>query len=455
MRVNEKELIMYPTLAVVGIEDRKEYIKIQTIRNEIVCTVCGMKYDKRIYMFCPLCESRKKNLELESYINNIDNAKDGGIRKSDKVIKGEIQGKNSSKIDTFNISKEKKEPKTNVELKRRDDARQAGAYNVVIMECVAKIKQDDYITDGYVSDLLKKNMIYNCGISIAEVRKDVAEYMKTNKSAEELGERGDTTDIANVVWKNKTGVRSKKISVNEFKNSIDYKIVVRRVYFKEKEDGDVSDDYILSELDKIGLDEKCAGKITIEDVRKDMWLIKKQQADKQAIDDTVIFRKKTNNESNDSGESKNVSQRQVKENEIGKQEVNKKTRKVEKRNKIIIAVESIIIITAAVLAYLIFYSSYVEAVDLVFLPKWAWVAMWILELIVVPLCVDYVIESNELGISVIYMCLQIITFYIAEVINGGPCHSVIVFIRLIVGAMLEVGVFAVVDFRLKHGKVKK
>ena len=31
----------------------------------------------------------------------------------------------------------------------------------------------------------------------------------------------------------------------------------------------------------------------------------------------------------------------------------------------------------------------------------------------------------------------------------------IVFIRLIVGAMLEVGVFAVVDFRLKHGKVKK
>lgn len=27
MRVNEKELIMYPTLAVVGAEDRKEYIK--------------------------------------------------------------------------------------------------------------------------------------------------------------------------------------------------------------------------------------------------------------------------------------------------------------------------------------------------------------------------------------------------------------------------------------------
>lgn len=118
MRVNEKELIMYPTLAVVGIEDRKEYIKIQTIRNEIVCTVCGMKYDKRIYMFCPLCESRKKNLELESYINNIDNAKDGGIRKSDKVIKGEIQEKSSSKIDTFNISKEKKRAKNKCRIKK-------------------------------------------------------------------------------------------------------------------------------------------------------------------------------------------------------------------------------------------------------------------------------------------------------------------------------------------------
>ena len=48
MRVNEKELIMYPTLAVVGAEDREEYIKVQTISNEIVCTACGMKYDKRI-----------------------------------------------------------------------------------------------------------------------------------------------------------------------------------------------------------------------------------------------------------------------------------------------------------------------------------------------------------------------------------------------------------------------
>lgn len=39
MIVNERELIMYPTVSIVGIEDRKEYTRIQTVCNEIVCRV--------------------------------------------------------------------------------------------------------------------------------------------------------------------------------------------------------------------------------------------------------------------------------------------------------------------------------------------------------------------------------------------------------------------------------
>lgn len=357
MIVNERELIMYPTVSSVGIEDRKEYTKIQAVRNEIVCRVCGMKYNGKVYKVCPLCESRKKNSELESYINNINTEKANFSSSFDKVEKCDIQGKG-----------------------------------------------------------------------------------------------GGDTGTNNIVRDNKTERYSKKLSVNEIKKGIDYKIVVMRAYFKENEDGSVSDDFIRSELDNIGLNEKCSGKINIEDVRNDMRLIKEQQADKEAISEKASSEK---NKHDDSVKSETVSQMKVKEKEGEKQEVNKKTSKGEKKKRIIVATETIIIIAAAVFSYFMFYSSYIEPEALVFLPKWTWLTMWIIELIVVPLCVAYMVESNEVGLSVIHMFLQIITFYIAEVINGGPCNSVIVFIRLVVGALLEWGAFAAVDFRLKHSKVKK
>lgn len=451
MIVNERELIMYPTVSIVGIEDRKEYTRIQAVRNEIVCRVCGMKYNRKVYKVCPLCESRKKNSELESYINNINTEKANFSGSFDKVDKCDMQGKDSSKSDPCNVTQERK-LKTNDSVERQNDARQARAYNAVIMECAAKINQDDYVTDGYVSDLLKKNKIYNSEISIAEVRKDVAEYMRINKGIEGLGKGGSDTSVNNIVRDNKTERYSKKLSVNEIKKGIDYKIVVMRAYFKENEDGSVSDDFIRSELDNMGLNEKCSGKINIEDVRNDMRLIKEQQADKEAISEKTSLEK---NKHDDSVKSETVSQMKVKEKEGEKQEVNKKTSKGEKKKRIIVATETIIIIAAAVFSYFMFYSSYIEPEALVFLPKWTWLTMWIIELIVVPLCVAYMVESNEVGLSVIYMCVQIIMFYIAEVINGGPCNSVIVFIRLVVGALLEWGAFAAVDFRLKHSKVKK
>lgn len=69
--VDASEITIYPTVSSVGMEDRKKYTRTQTSSKETVCSTCGMKYDRKLYKTCPLCESRKKNLELEKYLENI------------------------------------------------------------------------------------------------------------------------------------------------------------------------------------------------------------------------------------------------------------------------------------------------------------------------------------------------------------------------------------------------
>lgn len=344
--MDAREITMYPTVSSVGMEDRKKYTRTQASSRETVCSTCGMKYDRQLYRTCPLCESRKKNSELETYIENI-------------------------KTENARLNKE---------------------------ICKTEKKQESNINDS---------------------KREVGKTPRDNK-----GE-----------------LQSKELSVSEFKKSIDYKIVVNRAYFKEKEEGNVSDDFIQSELDKLRLDKKSIGKITVEDVRNDMRNLTKRQADKKMTTDSVASEKTTEKESKDETKSNAIASQEK------KQGVDRKT--------IIIIVESAIIIVAAAIAYFMFYSSYVEPADLAFMPKWGWGACWILELLLVPLCVLIMIDDNEVVLSVIYVCAQIITFYIAELFYGGACPSWVVFIRVMVDCLLNVGIFYVPNLKKKHSKIKK
>ncbi len=69
-----KEIYNYPTISFIWREDKKKTINDnakQIVVNKTTCPTCGMGYDKKISLTCPLCELRNKNLQLEEKINNL------------------------------------------------------------------------------------------------------------------------------------------------------------------------------------------------------------------------------------------------------------------------------------------------------------------------------------------------------------------------------------------------
>lgn len=68
------EISSYPTISFICTEDKKKTINgnvKQSVGNKTTCPTCGMGYDKKISLTCPLCELRNKNLQLEEKINNL------------------------------------------------------------------------------------------------------------------------------------------------------------------------------------------------------------------------------------------------------------------------------------------------------------------------------------------------------------------------------------------------
>ena len=101
-----------------------------------------------------------------------------------------------------------------------------------------------------------------------------------------------------------------------------------------------------------------------------------------------------------------------------------------------------------------FYSSYVEPAELMFMPKWALVGLWFFFLLANPLAIDYMLLNKVFGLNVVYVCMQIMSFYIAELINGGPCSLLVLFLRIVVNFLLFIGSIVVTDHILKHREIK-
>lgn len=365
--VDASEITIYPTVSSVGMEDRKKYTRTQKSSKETVCSTCGMKYDRKLYKTCPLCESRKKNLELEKYLENI-------------------------KTENARLNKE---------------------------ICKTERKQESNINDS---------------------KREVGKATRDNK-----GE-----------------LQSKELSVSEFKKSIDYKIVVNRAYFKEKEEGNISDDFIQSELDKLRLDKKFIGEVTVEDVRNDMRILTKRQADKKIITDTVVSEKNAKNEGKD--EIKNVAQSQVKgENgkkkkvdKIEKKELtavttslaekaeidniekkkNKRTKlrsekncdnarhvkkihcnkNISQRIRIVITISEVV---GLLIMMLISYTKYYRTIEIKY--KWLFILLWILGIILSSI-VFFKFSNNckKILIGVVYWLLQLAAFVTIEIVYGSP-----------------------------------
>lgn len=439
-----------------------------------------------------------------------------------------------------------KEVKKTENVQFQNDIRQSGAYKAVILECTLRIEQDDYATDSYISDLLKKYKVYSCGVSIDEIRKAVTEHLKSKDkkvmpvpvNSEKVKENRYKSSVENKniaqVNTNKAVRYDKKISANDFKKSIDYKIVVSRAYFKELEEGSVSDAFILGELDKLNIHEKCMDEISIDDVKHDMWLLKKSRkvekkeiadiavlsqdvgkknlssndirksenynmivkiaylkklTDGQVSDDFILDKLKAhygddakkitvddirydmhlidmekkkqkgtqtqppNIKAKDSTNPENISQARYDEKSISHEKSDKK-QKNKDNNTIIIVIESATIAIAAIVAYLMFYSSYVEPAELMFMPKWALVGLWFFFLLANPLAIDYMLLNKVFGLNVVYVCMQIMSFYIAELINGGPCSLLVLFLRIVVNFLLFIGSIVMTDHILKHREIK-
>ncbi|CUN01606.1 hypothetical protein [Coprococcus eutactus] len=468
--VDASEITIYPTVSSVGMEDRKKYTRTQTSSKETVCSTCGMKYDRKLYKTCPLCESRKKNLELEKYLENI---KTENARLNKEICKTERKQESNINDSKREVGKATRDNKGELQSKELSvsEFKKSIDYKIVVNRAYFKEKEEGNVSDDFIQSELDKLIIdKKCigKITVEDVRNDIRNLTKRQADKKMttdsvVSEKNDSKrDVGKTPRDNKGELQSKELSVSEFKKSIDYKIVVNRAYFKEKEEGSVSDDFIQSELDKLRLDKKFIGEVTVEDVRNDMRILIKRQADKKIITDTVVSEKNAKNEGKE--EIKNVAQSQVK----GKNGKKKKVDKIEKKEltavttsleekaeidniekkknkrtklrseknsdnaryvkkihcnknisqriRIVITISEVV---GLLIMMLISYTKYYRTVELKY--KWLFILLWILGIILSSI-VFFKFSNNckKILIGVAYWLLQLAAFVTVEIVYGSP-----------------------------------
>ena len=77
-----RELVMYPTIASLVEADREVYGDWYAESQKETCQICGITYKQGQYSVCPLCITKKENIQLKKQIKQLEDT----LRKRDQLI---------------------------------------------------------------------------------------------------------------------------------------------------------------------------------------------------------------------------------------------------------------------------------------------------------------------------------------------------------------------------------
>jgi|GEM_PF-2572292 hypothetical protein len=147
------------------------------------------------------------------------------------------------------------------ENKTNNNVRQTREYKNVITKAVLTQKIQGYVTDSYISELLRKNKVDCKNISIYDVRVDIKKCLEETER-KKMQEKSDN--------KEKTG----NIDVRQTR---EYRVVVSAAAQMQQIQGYVEDSYIYELLKRFKIDYR---KISIREVRSDISIYILRESDK-------------------------------------------------------------------------------------------------------------------------------------------------------------------------------
>lgn len=64
----EIEVLTYPTISEIGVQDKDEFIHWQEEKQKKRCSVCGIEYSRKQYSECPLCKEQRNVIQLNQVL---------------------------------------------------------------------------------------------------------------------------------------------------------------------------------------------------------------------------------------------------------------------------------------------------------------------------------------------------------------------------------------------------